>query len=324
MIQGFNESTLGTSEIFNGLKETTGVDQYEKIIKIIKTGKHLTNMDIEGAYVGVKQYSNTLSKAAVLAFDEGKTVLLYNNVPTLSPTQALPFITLKRASGGYTTYVFLDRYVTMSRDGVYSIPTNILHDLLIGALISNKLKSGSYDQLASNQFLSRLLMDIYTKFVTHILNREFSIKADKVVFDTLIYWVNKFFLMNVLGSNDTPENLEILSIKPLKYVITDEMKLEEIKNAYDEAGPSKISELLELCKTSTTRMGSLSLATFSSNWISYFYPASFLAIDVIEYLIFMVWCLLHGNGTIVSIAASEMVKETKNIKGFREELVKLI
>jgi len=320
MIQGFNESSLSTSEIFQGFTEYAKEDQVEKAKKLINTVKPLSNVDIESAYVGVKQYANLLSRAAIKAFDDGDIILLYQDVSTLSVSKALPFITFNR-SDGWKTYVFLDNYITRSKQGVLNIHTNILHDLLIGALISNRLKT-KYSLLTTNQSLTRLLMDIYTKFVTHIFNKQFSIKAEKIPFDCLQYWINKFFLINVLGSNDGMETIDILSIKNLKYI--DELKIHEIKTAYDEANPSKISELLELCKTANpTRMGSLVLSTFSSNWINYFYPPAFLAIDVIEYLIFMIICLLHGNN-IVSIAASEMVKETKNIKAFEEELIKLI
>jgi len=48
-----------------------------------------------------------------------------------------------------------------------------------------------------------------------------------------------------------------------------------------------------------------------------------LAIDNIEYLIFMIICLLNGNN-IININASDIVKETKGIKDFRGELLKLI
>ena len=319
MIQGFNESSLSTSEIFKGFAEYAGEDQREKAIKVISTLKPLTSMDIEGAYVGVKQYPNTLSRAAIKAFDDGVIVLLFNEVPTLTVSKALPFITFQR-SDGWKTYVFLDNHASKNKEGIINIQTNILHDLLIGALISNRLKT-NYDLLRSNQALTKLLMDLYTKFVTHILNKEFSIKAEKIVFDSLQYWINKFFLIHILGSNDGAESIDILSMKSLKYA--DEMKLHEIKNAYDEANPAMISELLELLKTASPRMGSLALSTFGPSWIQYFYPPAFLALDVMEYLIFMVICLLSGNN-IISIAASEMVKETRNIKAFREELVKLI
>ena len=173
---------------------------------LIKTAKHLTNEDIEAAYISVKQITDTLTREAVKAFDDGRIVLIYNNVPNLSVTQAVPFITFKTRSG-YTTYVFMDKYVSMSRDGIMNLQAPILRDLLTGALIANGLKK-NYEALSTNQYLQNVMTEIYTKFFTRILNRQFSIAADKITFDSIQYWINKFFLTRVFGANDSPENIE--------------------------------------------------------------------------------------------------------------------
>lgn len=323
-IKGFYESSLATSEIFNdekyGINHAGGNNNItQKAIELIKNAKHLTNEDIEAAYIAVRQITDSLTREAMKAFDEERIVLLYNNVPSLSMSQALPFITFK-TKNGYVTYVFADKYITISREGVMNIQAPVLRDLLTGALVANGLKR-NYDLLASNQYLQRTLMDVYTKMVTRIINREFSVAADKVVFDTIQYWINRFFLTNILGAHDTPENIETISKKHFKFI--DELKYNEIKNQYESINPQKFSNLLEVIKLASPRMRTLNLGTFLSNWINYFYVPSMLAVDNIEYLIFMMITLLSGNN-IISIAASDIVKETKNIKSFREELLKLI
>ena len=316
-IKGFYESSLTTSEIFAGVNENNTVTN--KAINLIKNAKLLTNEDIEAAYISVKQITDTLTRAALKSFDEAKTILVYNSTPNLSVTQALPFITFK-TKNGYITYVFVDKYVTITRDGVMTMQAPVLRDLLIGALIANGLKS-NYHILASNQYLQKVLMEIYTKFVTRIINREFAVAADKIVFDTIQYWINRFFLVNILNSNDTPENIENISRKHFKFI--DEIKYDEIKNQYESSNPQKFSDLLELLKLASPRMRSLNLGSFLSNWINYYYVPSMLAIDNIEYLIFMIITILNGNN-IISISASDIVKDTKNIKSFRGELLKLI
>ena len=201
-----------------------------------------------------------------------------------------------------------------------SLQAPILRDLLIGALIANSLKK-NYQQLSSNQYMQKVMTEIYTGFVTRIINREFSIAADKVTFDVVKYWVNKFFLINILQAMDTKENIERVASSHFKYI--DDIKYEEIKNQYDEKNPIKISELLELIKTASPRLKTINLATFISQQIIYYYVPAYLAIDNIEYLIFMCITLLSGNN-IISIAAADIVKETKNIKSFRGELLKLV
>lgn len=316
-IKGFYESSLTTSEIFAGVNENNTVTN--KAINLIKNAKLLTNEDIEAAYISVKQITDTLTRAALKSFDEAKTILVYNSTPNLSVTQALPFITFK-TKNGYITYVFVDKYITITRDGVMTMQAPVLRDLLIGALIANGLKS-NYHILASNQYLQKVLMEIYTKFVTRIINREFAVAADKIVFDTIQYWINRFFLVNILNSNDTPENIENISRKHFKFI--DEIKYDEIKNQYESSNPQKFSDLLELLKLASPRMRALNLGSFLSNWINYYYVPSMLAIDNIEYLIFMIITILNGNN-IISISASDIVKDTKNIKSFRGELLKLI
>jgi len=319
-ITGFYESSLTTSEIYAGINNTGGPDSVtKKAINLIKTAKKLTNEDIEAAYISVKQISDTLTREAVRAFDEERTVLVYNNVPSLAVTQALPFITFK-TKNGYVTYVFVDKYISISRDGVMNMQAPVLRDLLTGALIANGLKR-NYDILASNQYLQKVMMEVYTKFVIRIINKEFSVIADKIVFDTLQYWINRFFLTQILSSNDTPQNIETNAKKHFKFI--DELKYDEIKQQYDSINPQKISELLELLKLASPRMKALNLAKFLSSWINYYYIPSMLAVDNIEYLIFMMITLLNGNN-IISIAASDMVKEAKNIKSFKGELLKLI
>lgn len=321
-IRWYTESTLGTSEIFQttiNTPDSTGKKVTDKAVELIKNAKHLSNTDIEAAYIAVRQITDTLTREAMKAFDEGRTVLLYNNVPSLSVSQALPFITYKTAKG-YITYVFVDKYISVSREGVLTMQASILRDLLTGAVVANGLKR-NYDILASNQYLQKLLTEIYCKFFTRVLNREFSIAADKITFDVVQYWINRYFLVRVYGANDSASNIENIAKSHFRFV--DEMKYEEIKQQYDQADPAKLSELLALLRGVTPRMKSLEPGTFIGDWINYYYPPSMLAIDNIEYLIFMIITLLNGN-SIISISASDVVKEAKNIKSFRGELLKLI
>lgn len=316
-IKGYMESSLATSEIWTGINAEGTV--LEKAKNLIMTAKHIKNEDIEAAYISVKQITDSLTRAALKAFDEGRTVLVWQNSPTQSITQGLPFITLKTKMG-FVTYVFMDKYISINRDGVMVLKATDLRDLLIGAVISTGIKT-NYSNLTNNQYLQKILMDLYTKFLTRILNRQYAFMSDRVCFDTVQYWINKFFLTQILAANNTPENIEIMSSQHFKYI--DELKAEEIKQAYIQANPSKISDLLALIKTSSPRMKTLGLGVVLNDWMQYYYIPSVLAIDNVEYLIFMITTLLSGNG-IISIAASDIVKEQKNIKSLRSELLKLI
>lgn len=317
MIKGYMESSLLDSEVFKGLDNDMKIK--EKAINLIRTAKHLTNEDIEAAYIAVRQITDTLTREAMKAFDEERIILVYNNVPSISMSQAIPFLTFK-VKDEYKTYVFVDKYITTSREGVLSIQPPILRDLLIGALVANGLKR-NYSNLSSSQYLAKILMDVYDKFFTRIINREFSIAANKSEFDIIRYWINRYFLEKVFGTIDSPENVDKLARNHIKYL--DETQMQTIRNQYNDANITQFSEFLDLLKTVSPRMKALNLGMFLNDWINYYYIPATLACDNIEYLIFMCITLLSGNN-IINIGASEIVKEAKGIKDFKGELLKLI
>jgi hypothetical protein len=313
------ESTLATSEVFNGINEMSGENQTQKAIKLINNLTPVTKDDILAIYTQIKQYPNSLTRAALQAFEEGNTIILFNEIKENRISKALPFITFKRING-IKTYIFLDNFAGRNKDGLINIQVPIMHDLLIGAAISNGIKR-NYSALSSNQYLQMTLMDIYTRLFMRILNREYAIGADKIVFESIQYCINKFFLIKIFGIiTDSPEDIEIISQKKFKEI--NSMRYEEIRKLYDDSNPNNISELLVLFSKIFPRING-TLKTILSCWISYYYTPATLAIDTIEYLIFMIITLLSGNN-IINISASEIVKNVNNIKTINAELLKII
>lgn len=316
-IKGYTESSLLSSEVFQGINDSMKIA--DKAKNLIKNSQHLTNEDIESAYIAIKQITDTLTRESLKAFDDQRIVLVYNNVAKLSMSQAVPFLTFN-VGGDYKTFVFVDKYVTISREGVISISPSVLRDLLTSALVANAIKR-NYESLSNNQFLAELLMNIYTKLFCRIINREYSIASLKVEFDTIQYWINRYFLEVVYGIVDTPENIEILASKHVKYL--DEVQMSTMKETYDRADTTNLSGLLNVLKEYSPRMKTLEIGLFLNSWINYYYIPSMLACDNIEYLIFMCITLMSGNN-IINIGAGDIVKDAKGIKNFRSELLKLI
>lgn len=324
----YKESTLSTSKLYQDLKELTGSDQTAKAVHLIKTAKtgsnvvkELTKEDIETSYMQIRQYSNSLYREALRAYDNGKTILLYNTDPSQTVNQSIPFLTFNTAKG-WVTYVFTDNYVTKDRrEGILNFPADRLRDLLIGAVIGNSLKT-NYDMLTSNQFLQKILMELYTKLVCRILARDYSIPSNKVLYDKIQYWCNKFFLVNVFNSRETQESIDNISLKHVKYL--DEMLIEETINQYNATQILHAEDLINLIRESSPILKTLNIGVFLSSWIKYYYAPSILAIENIEYLIFMIIVLMHGTHSIMNIAAQSLITETKNIKSLNEELLKLI
>ena len=324
----YRESSLSTSKLYQDIKELTKQDQTEKAINLIKkaqqgsnTVKELNKEDIETAYLQLKQYSHSFYKEALRAYDIGKVKLIYNTEGFNSISQAIPFLTFM-IGGKWVSYVFVDNYVVMDRrTASLTFPPDRLRDLLIGALVGNALRE-DYMKLTSNQFLQKIIMEIYTKFMCRILAKEYSVPSNKILYDQVQYWCNRFFLDRVFNSVDSEENIEKIATHHIRYL--DEMILKETKIKYDEAKPQSAEDLIALIREAAPILKTLTISVFLSAWLKYYYPPSLLAIENIEYLIFMIIVLMHGNHSILNIAAQSIVTETKNIKSLNEELLKLV
>lgn len=318
-IEYLRESTLSNSEVWSGLNNLGGRSAKDRAVDLIKTCKHLSAGDIETSYITLRQMSDTLTRAGIKAFDMGKVQLIYNPNSSISLTQAIPFLTFKQ-SFGYITYIFADRFITMTRDGILNMQASILRDFLITGVISNGIKN-NYRALSSNQLLGKILMEIYVKLFSRVINRIYSIGADKKLFDSVQYWIGRFFLERVLESADNKENIEILAASVYKYI--DEVTAAQNQQIYDKANITKLSHLLSILNNASPRMRTLQLGTFLNEWNNFLYSPALLAADNIEYFIFVVLTLLSGNN-IVNISSSDVVKEAKNIKNLKPELEKLI
>ena len=263
--------------------------------------------------------SDSLTRAGLKAFETSRVILVYNPNHTASMSQAIPFLTFQQ-QGIYKTYVFVDRFTTVTRDNLMKLEASILRDFLIAGIISNGIKM-NYRKLSSNQFLAKLFMEIYTKLFSRIINREYSIGADKKIFDTVQYFINRFFLERVFESADNKDNIENLCSSIYRYV--DDVTASQNKQTYDQANIIKLSHLLALISDLSSRMRTLSLRTFLNAWNNFYYSPSLLAIENIEYFIFMILTMISGNN-VINISSSDAVKNAKGIKNLKPELEKLI
>lgn len=318
-IQLYNESTITKSKIYNDLNDLSEIPIPKRAAELITNSRHLKNTDIESSYIAVKQISDSLTRAAIKAYDSGQIVLVYNEIKQKTLSQAIPFLTLKHA-GEWTTYLFVDKWVKPDRNNVLTIASPVLWNLLCGAVIARGLKL-NYANLTGNPYLTKTLMDLYTQFFTTILNREYQIMVDKPNFEIICYYTNKFFLKQILGSIENDENIERLAASHARFA--DEMALQTARASYDQADPQDFDGIIALVKNCSPRMRTLIPNKFVASWVSYYYAPVTLAIDNIEYLIFMVLCL-YTSSNIANIGASGIVRNYKGINQLRQELLKLI
>lgn len=315
----FNESSLSNSLIFKNFdKSINGV--VNKAKEAINNTKQITNEDIQFQYMKLKQYGNAFAKASVIAFDQGLLKLIYDEDPQYSLSMAFPFLTFKRGDQ-YVTYIFLNPYSTINRDGQFTINETAFNVLMQAAYAANRIKTHP-DRVYANNYMETITLEIYVKMIMRILLREYGFGSEKDIVDIIEYFISRFYLERVFESKSGQESIEILSTKHFRYV--DDIKRNEIKDLYDKSNIQTFEDLLMLIKSQMARMQTLNLRTFVDKFMQVYYMPALMAIDNFEYLVFVIICLLNGAGNIINIKAKDIVTETKNIKMFNQELMKLI
>ena len=322
-IKIYNEASLNNSEIWQMLNENDEVTQKTKAANYISSGKKLSlRQDLETAYITLNQEINMLVKASIKAVEDEEIILIYNPDTEMAVTQGIPFINFKSQSEDkWKTYIFMNVIVkTLKGHEGLTVQIPKLRDLMLGSLISNRLKT-NYQVLSGNITVQKILMNSYERLFFRIINRKFMISPNKIACDSVSYWVNRFFLERIFESQDSPEGINLLAKKDLKYI--GGIQLSDIINKYDESNPQKLSELLELIKTASPNMKTLGKDTFIGEWITYYHYPSTLAIDNIDYLIFMLLSLYRGTN-IINFAAKDIINEVRNFNNLEKELYKLI
>jgi hypothetical protein len=315
----FNESKLGESIIFKKFDEADNV--LERAKKLIGgDGRILTREDIESQYMSIRQYADSFSKAALSAFDNGTIKLIYAEVPKNAPwTQAIPFLSFRQGNK-LTTYIFMNEYAGLNRQGKFTIVPATLNILFRSAFAANRIKENN-DRVVSNQYFQKVTMEIYGKIIARVFMREYLAGSDRVLMDGLNYLIHRFFLAKVFESVEQPESIEKLATLHFRFI--DDLKYSELRALYNNTNPQNFQEFIEMVKPLSPRMDNLTLKIFMDRFLIMYHGPALLAIENYEYLIFMIIALLTG-GNIISIGAHELVAETKNIKSFNSELLKLI
>lgn len=315
----YNESSLSSSLIFNQFNKSSG-NVVDKAKTVIKNGRIIANEDIQTQYMRLKQYGNSFTKAAVVAFDQGLLNIVYNNNPENNISMAFPFLTFKKGDN-YVTYIFINPYASINKDDQIIVNETALNILMQSAYAANRIKTNP-DKVYANSYIETITLEIYVKLIMRILLREYGFGSEKELVDIVQYFISRFYLEKVFESRDGKENIEKLSSDHFRYV--DDMKYNEIKDLYDKSNVDSFEKLLDLIKGLSGRMDTLNLKMFVDKFMQVYYMPSLMAIDNFEYLIFVIISLLNGAGNIINIKAKDIVTETKNIKMFNQELLKLI
>ena len=312
------ENTMEDSLVYKTFNQANGV--VDKIVKYLSSGVPLDKSYIEDQYAIIRRGAgiSPLSQKVLEAFNNGDIEVIWNNTEKVGV--AMPFIVRRKSDGKVVSTIFINAFATIKDDSILVIPAKQLYGLMEGAYIALKLQTDPV-KVMKNAELMMTTASVYTEMMARILNKEYALTLDKVLYDKACYCIKRFYLECVWEYPNTGLVSNYAS-SDLKYI--QQFDLDALDATYSKMEIKTIANLLEFVKSLSPRMSDLNLRYYIERFIKTYHGASILSIDYLPYVFFVITNVVMSTFLVSQTALNDIIKNTKNINRFYSELARVM
>ena len=312
------ENTMEDSLVYKTFNQANGV--VDKIVKYLSSGVPLDKSYIEDQYAIIRRGAgiSPLSQKVLEAFNNGDIEIIWNNTEKVGV--AMPFIVRRKSDGKVVSTIFINAFATIKDDSILVIPAKQLYGLMEGAYIALKLQTDPV-KVMKNAELMMTTASVYTEMMARILNKEYALTLDKVLYDKVCYCIKRFYLECVWEYPNTGIVSNYAS-SDLKYI--QQFDLDALDATYSKMEIKTIANLLEFVKSLSPRMSDLNLRYYIERFIKTYHGSSILSIDYLPYVFFVIANVVMSTFLVSQTALNDIIKNTKNINRFYSELARVM
>ena len=312
------ENTMEDSLVYKTFNQANGV--VDKIVKYLSSGVPLDKSYIEDQYAIIRRGAgiSPLSQKVLEAFNNGDIEIIWNNTEKVGV--AMPFIVRRKSDGKVVSTIFINAFATIKDDSILVIPAKQLYGLMEGAYIALKLQTDPV-KVMKNAELMMTTASVYTEMMARILNKEYALTLDKVLYDKVCYCIKRFYLECVWEYPNTGLVSNYASCD-LKYI--QQFDLDALDATYSKMEIKTVANLLEFVKSLSPRMSDLNLRYYIERFIKTYHGSSILSIDYLPYVFFVITNVVMSTFLVSQTALNDIIKNTKNINRFYSELARVM
>ena len=311
------ESSMEDSFIYKSFNASNSL--IEKIVKYIKTAVLLDTSYFEEQFSQMNKSSiSPLSAKVIDAYKEGNIELLFSRQTKIGTS--IPFIIRKNEKGKIVATIFIATFATMDKNNNLVIPVKQLYALMESSYIALQIQVNP-TKIQRNIGIMKLCNSVYTEMIMRILNKEYAIALDKVLYDKCWYTISRFFLTNI-WQYPNKDLIDSYASNELKNI--EELDLDLTRDGYDDADIKDVNDLLTYIRTLSPRMSNLNTRYFIERFVNTYHGSSILSIDYLPYVFFVIVNILLGSFLISQTALNDVIKNIKGMNKFYIELSKII
>lgn len=284
----------------------------ETIIKLATESKILGDEEI-GEYITSfdRRYFFPLKNKTIDDYRNHRVLPIYNDKNYRLPN-TIPCFLIK-GKQGITCIVNTTNYMTVNRNGLYTIDAKMLYSLMQGGTIMATCYQ-KYLAMKNKVSIIRYGSYIYSLLFSKVMNKLFSLNITPAKTDIVIYLSGLFFIHNLLGRDE--ESLEELNSKYAMENCKDAstMVIDDVVRNID---PKKDFENFDTFIRSMARnvpgLEDLNTRAFTDQYVSAYGPNMLLSLEFLPTFLFnmgavTVGAFLNNQNVIENVATREIQK----------------
>lgn len=322
----FTEVSLSDAILYNTFNANGALTKI--MIKAVKDGIRIEKSHIENQINDINRTKISPNVDAVLDSFYNNSIILMMAPKDMRMPQVLPFFIMK-SSTGLRAYIFLNSFGTLtssennSNDKYLNMGMKDLYVLMEGAYIALEYNKNPM-KIRKSLGLMRLSSKIYTSMILRILNKEYAISIDPMLYTKAAFVISYYFLTRVWESNNDDVNFTYSSnvIETREFV--DKRELLLIKDDMDNNDCTDIAKTIAFLSNLNPRLKGLNFRYFTQCYMNTFGTASLFGIETLPYFLFTVTSSLIGSFIVNQPIITDVTKTIKGMNNFYPELVKAL
>lgn len=296
-----NYKTMQDTFVFNQLKNTIS----GSIQDTLRTGKVLSQTELEEQFVMMKKYVTSAIKAKILnELNQGTIKLIYapNEVQRIT---SVPFV-MTLENGRLVANVFVSSYGNMRQDGTVSVDYRKLYTLMESAYLAKNFL-GRYDKYRNNGALIQGCV-VYANMFVKPINKRFNLHTDRNRENSLLFLAAKFYLKNVLGltNDEVIFNNAIRACKGGNPILLKELDMMVSDEAFKNLGT-----FLDALKNDKLNLGlnALTARGYLELYIGLYGGATVFALELLPYFLFVGNAAINSMGLVNNYSLEDIMEK---------------
>lgn len=296
-----NYKTMQDTFVFNQLKNTIS----GSIQDTLRTGKVLSQTELEEQFVMMKKYVTSVIKTKILnELNQGTIKLIYapNEVQRIT---SVPFV-MTLENGRLVANVFVSSYGNMRQDGTVSVDYRKLYTLMESAYLAKNFL-GRYDKYRNNGALIQGCV-VYANMFVKPINKRFNLHTDRNRENSLLFLAAKFYLKNVLGltNDEIIFNNAIRACKGGNPILLKELDMMVSDEAFKNLGT-----FLDALKNDKLNLGlnALTARGYLELYIGLYGGATVFALELLPYFLFVGNAAINSMGLVNNYSLEDIMEK---------------